>query len=146
MTAAENKQLMQEIFAGLRTGDSRLFRQHLAPDTRLRVMGRTSWSRTLVGHERTSAYWAYVRSIFKEASKSIVERMTAEGDLVVVESRGDNEAKDGTRYDNEYCLVFQLKDGMIVEMREYMDTAYTEQVFGPHPDPGGVAANATVEA
>lgn len=139
MSTAENKQLMQEIFAGLRVGDSTLFRQRLADDARLIVMGQTSWSRRLEGVEAMMAYWGYVRSIFKTASRNIAERFIADDDLVAVEARGDNEAKTGARYDNHYCLVFQLRDGMIVEMREYMDTALTEQVFGPHPEPGGAA-------
>ena len=141
MSAAENKQLMQAIFAGLRTGDSRLFRQHVADDYRLEIMGRSSWSRTFQGLDPVRGYWTYVRSIFKEAGKSVAERFTADGDLVVVECRGDNDSKDGVRYDNVYCLIFQFRDGKIVGMREYMDTAFTEQVFGPYTDPAGIAAS-----
>jgi len=47
---------------------------------------------------------------------------------VAVESRGDNLSVDGTPYDNSYCLVLQLRDGMILEMREYMDTAYIASI------------------
>jgi uncharacterized protein len=133
MNAADNKRLMQDIFAGLAVGDSAMFRQHLAKDARLIVMGKTSWSRTVEGVDAMMDYWRYVRSILKAASKSIPERFIADGDLVAIESRGDNEAKTGERYDNHYCMVFQLREGRIIEMREYMDTAFTEQVFGPYP-------------
>jgi ketosteroid isomerase-like protein len=134
MNAAENKQLMQQIFEGLRVGDSTLFRERLAEDARLVVMGKSSWSQTREGLHSMTAYWRYVRSIFKSASKTVAERFIADGDVVAVETRGDNESAAGERYDNFYCLVFRFADGKIVEMREYMDTAFTEKVFGAFPD------------
>jgi ketosteroid isomerase-like protein len=138
MTADDNKKLMQEIFAGLSAGDSKLYREHMAPDYRFIVMGKSSWSRTVHGEE-LAEYFRHVRSLFQAAGRTIPERFIAEDDIVVVEGRGDNDATSGARYDNYYCLVFRLHDDMMVECREYMDTAFTEQVFGPHPTPGVVA-------
>ena len=43
--------------------------------------------------------------------------------------------KAGVRYDNEYCLVYRLKDGRIVEIREYCDSVLTEAVLGKFPAP-----------
>ena len=45
--------------------------------------------------------------------------------------------KAGVRYENEYCLVYRLENGKIVEIREYCDSALTESVLGVFP-----AANA----
>jgi ketosteroid isomerase-like protein len=66
--------------------------------------------------------------------RSVAQRIIAEDDLVVVEARGDNIAKSGARYDNHYCMVFQLADGKIVEVREYMDSALAEAILGPFPE------------
>jgi ketosteroid isomerase-like protein len=41
--------------------------------------------------------------------------------------------KDGQPYNNDYCLIYRLRDGRIVEIREYCDSALTEAVLGPFP-------------
>jgi hypothetical protein len=49
VSAVDNKQLMQEIFAGLSKGDGKLFRDSLAEDVRWTLMGTTKWSGTYEG-------------------------------------------------------------------------------------------------
>ena len=36
----------------------------------------------------------------------------------------------GKRYDNDYCFVFRMQDGKIVEVREYMDTILADAALG----------------
>jgi uncharacterized protein len=135
MGAQENRKLMQEIFAGLERGDVSLMREHIADDFRIVVMGKSSWSGTIEGKDKVRQYREYVRSCFKEAGKTVPERFIADGDIVAVEARGDNYAASGERYDNQYCLIFRFAEGKIVEMREYMDTAFCEKVLGIFPKP-----------
>ena len=47
----------------------------------------------------------------------------AEGDRVVVETRLSATLAHGGAYDNDYCFIFELEDGLIRRVREYMDTA-----------------------
>jgi uncharacterized protein (TIGR02246 family) len=59
--------------------------------------------------------------------KSII----ADGDTVVVEERMQATLADGKAYDNDYCFIFELKDGRIHRVREYMDTLKgTKMIFG----------------
>ena len=37
----------------------------------------------------------------------------------------------GRRYDVEYCFVFELRDGLISRVREYLDTRRGLEMFGP---------------
>lgn len=37
----------------------------------------------------------------------------------------------GKRYDNHYCYVIDMKDGKMLALTEYMDTALTEAVLSP---------------
>ena len=60
------------------------------------------------------------------------EVATAEwADFVVIEHSGRNELADGRRYNNNYCWVFRFQDGLIQEVREYMDTQLVTETFGP---------------
>jgi ketosteroid isomerase-like protein len=46
----------------------------------------------------------------------------ADGPIVVVEERMTANLPDGARYENDYCFVFECRDGKIARVREYMDT------------------------
>jgi hypothetical protein len=48
--------------------------------------------------------------------------------------------KAGVRYDNDYCLIYRLANGKIVEIREYLDSALCERVLGKFPASGLQAA------
>ena len=50
----------------------------------------------------------------------------AEDDRVVVLARGEVKTVRGEDYNNSYCFVLTMRDGKIVELREYMDTALAE--------------------
>ncbi|MEQ4719759.1 nuclear transport factor 2 family protein [Nonomuraea sp. B19D2] len=47
----------------------------------------------------------------------------ADGDVVVVEETMQATLANGNAYRNDYCFVFELQDGLIHRVREYMDTA-----------------------
>ncbi|MCC2617755.1 nuclear transport factor 2 family protein [Aestuariibacter halophilus] len=59
-----------------------------------------------------------------------IEAMIAESDRVVVLSKGTAETLDGRPYNNDYCQVFTVRDGLIVEVIEYCDTEMVNRVFG----------------
>ncbi|HWX06550.1 MAG TPA: nuclear transport factor 2 family protein [Bradyrhizobium sp.] len=55
----------------------------------------------------------------------------AENDVVIVEERMRATLSNGHPYDVEYCFIFELKDGLIRRVREYMDTLKgARMVFG----------------
>lgn len=140
MSAAENKLLLQEIFAGVARGETRMFVEHMAEDIVVTITGKHSWSRTFSG--KTNALnnlYRQVNSLMAARGKTIPVRLLADEDWVVVEARGEMLTKKGERYDNEYCLLYRVRDRMIVEVREYMDSALSERVLGHYPATGASA-------
>jgi ketosteroid isomerase-like protein len=140
MSAAANKQLMQEIFAAAgnpdpAVRDRSLFVASLADDAKWVVTGQYSWSRIFTGKQSIlDDLHGHVRSRLVDRARTIAHRFIADGDHVVVEAKGDNVTKTGVRYDNEYCLVFRLEDGKIKEAREYCDSVLTEKALGSFPE------------
>jgi uncharacterized protein len=61
---------------------------------------------------------------------STIHHVVAEGDLVVVQSTGKATTTTGRPYNNTYCQVFTVRDGKILAVTEYMDTAWVNEVFG----------------
>ena len=134
MSAADNKKLMQEIYAGSANRDGSLFIQSLADDASWCVTGQNKWSRTFKGKQAVLGdLQGHFQSLLVQRSRTVAHRFIAEGDYVVVEARGDNMTKTRVRYDNEYCMVFRLTDGKIVEIREYCDSALVERALGDFP-------------
>jgi hypothetical protein len=121
--AEENKKLMQEIFAAIVAGDRKPYLAAMADDVTMRVTGQNSWSRTYKGKAALErGFYAHLRAVLAEPRRTIPHNFIADGDHVAVEARGDMRTKAGVPYENEYCLVYRLHNGKIVEIREYCDS------------------------
>ncbi len=135
MGATENRKLMESIFARIAAGDRAAFVDALADDVTMRVTGQYSWSRTFKGKAAlVRELYGYLNTLLAEGRRTIPLRFIADDDHVVVEARGDMRTKAGVPYENEYCLIYRLRDGRIVEIREYCDSALTEAVLGKFPE------------
>jgi ketosteroid isomerase-like protein len=137
MSAAENKKLMEGIFAKVAAGERELFVDSLADDVTMTVTGQYSWSQTFRGKPALlGGLYGHLRTLLVEPRRTIPLRFIADGDFVVVEAKGDMVTKAGVRYDNDYCLIYRLADGKIVEIREYQDSTLCERVLGKFPAGG----------
>jgi uncharacterized protein len=75
----------------------------------------------------------FVKATFDVSKPFQVEirRMLADGDFAVVQQRIIGTAKaTGKPYDNQYCWVYEVRDGRIVAMEEYADTLLAGWAFG----------------
>jgi ketosteroid isomerase-like protein len=123
MSATENKKLMQQIFAELSAGESKLFGESIADDLRWTVMGTSAWSRSYDGKAAvTNELLVPLFSRFATRYKATADRFIAEDDCVVVEFHGEVMTKAGKPYNNRYCCIYRFTDGKIREVTEYLDT------------------------
>jgi ketosteroid isomerase-like protein len=131
MSIAENKKLLQDIFAGFAQGDAKLFVEKMAPNFRWHLTGTTGWSRSYDGKEAVlKELLAPLRNRIDGRIKTVPKRFIADGDLVVVEARGDNRTVKGEPYNNNYCFVFRVENGMLAELTEYLDTELVTRALG----------------
>jgi ketosteroid isomerase-like protein len=136
VSAADNKKLIENLFAAIAAGNRTLFMETLADDVTMRVTGHYSWSQTFEGKEAlTRDLYGYLATLVADGRRTIPFNIVAGGDHVVVEAVGEMQTKAGVPYNNDYCLIYRLKDGKIVEIREYCDSALTEKVLGPYRGP-----------
>jgi ketosteroid isomerase-like protein len=57
--------------------------------------------------------------------------MVAEGNVVITEHRLSASLPNGRSYLNDYCFAYEVRDGKVIKIREYMDTrGGWVQVFG----------------
>jgi len=65
-------------------------------------------------------------ALFADTYTNTAHRFIAEGEYVVIESRGKVTTRSGKPYHNQYCQVCRLVDGKIVELIEYCETALVD--------------------
>jgi uncharacterized protein len=131
MSSAENKQLLQHIFAEMSQGNSKPLVDAMADDFRWTVMGSTSWSRTYSGKETVvKELFGALRAVLEGKISTSALRFIAEDDLVAVEARGNNVTRTGKPYKNTYCFVIRLAGGRLRELTEYCDTELVTSALG----------------
>lgn len=134
MSAAANKELMQEIYDELSKGNRMPFRNAMAEDFRWIMKGKTAWSKTYEG--RDAVRTELLAPLFEQFGGDYTNRplrIFADGDHVIVECEGNVTTKSGKPYNNQYCLIFRLKNGKINELTEYLDTALVNETLVPPP-------------
>ncbi len=134
MSAAANKQLVQQVYADAANRSGTTFYDNLADDACWIVTGQYSWSQQFGGRDAImNGLMGHFRSFFAERPRTVAFNFIADGEYVAVEAQGDNVTKAGLRYDNQYCMVFRIENGKIKQIKEYCDSALVERVLGPFP-------------
>jgi hypothetical protein len=117
-TAARNRALVLEYLRELEAGHYDVAFGTLADNAMVWISGRGAISR--------ASFIDLVRSFRSHVVGPMTLRVigtTAEGDRVAVEVEGAAELRGGSRYDNQYHFVFVVRDGKIVQIKEYMNAA-----------------------
>ncbi|HUJ95863.1 MAG TPA: nuclear transport factor 2 family protein [Terriglobales bacterium] len=125
---------VREIFKGLENGDGAGFFSHVADDVDWTVMG----THPLAGHYPSKK--AFVDGTFAKLGKVLpqgtqlhVENLIVKDDQAIVELRSLATARNGMRFDNRYCWVVYFRDGVIVRVRAYLDSAMVARLFQENP-------------
>lgn len=131
MGIAENKQVVLDFYAAGARGDMDACFSLLADDIVWTNIGTTKFSGTF--SSKQALVEQLLEPLFSQLKAGItsnIERLIAEGDVVVAQTTGSAETHDGIPYNNAYCQVIRVRDGKIAEVKEYLDTALIDAVFG----------------
>lgn len=84
-----------------------------------------------LGHKQIVLFMAHNFARFFQGVRNEFRSMVSEGDLVFVEHRLSATLPNGRAYENDYCFAYEVRDGRVLKIREYMDTrGGWMQVFG----------------
>ena len=125
---------VRKVFKGLESGDGTAFFEHVAEDVDWIVEG----THPLAGHYRSKK--AFIVGTFDKLAEVLpqgaqlrVENLIVKDDQAVVELHSLATAKNGMRFDNRYCWVVYFKNGVIVRIRAYLDSAMVARLFEENP-------------
>jgi uncharacterized protein (TIGR02246 family) len=141
--ATQSRSVVQRYVAAAQAGDVDAIRELFAPEATWTLAGGDlpiagTWrGRDTIVHD----FLQTALSHYRPGSVSLeITGMIAEGDRVVVQWTSRARTRDGRPYENGCIGVFTVRDGLIRDVREYMDTLYArDTAFAAASEPAEAA-------
>ena len=128
MTVSSPEETVRDYFAKMAAGNTGGAFGLFTPDVSYRVMGTTPIS--VEAHGVTELLEKIIRPIIGRMQGNKLELIPDEflpsGDRVVVLAHSVATGSSGKPYENQYAMIFTVRDGRISALREYLDTALLE--------------------
>jgi len=128
----DNRSIITAAMNALADGDGGPFVRAMADDLTWIIEGTTPWSGRYEG--KLAVRTQLLEPLFAQFAttyRNKAHRIIVEGDDVVVLCNGAVETVAGQPYNNSYCYVIRMRNGKMVELREYFDTALVERALEP---------------
>jgi len=134
MSTEETRTLIQEFYGALQKADRPRLLELLAPDAVWIPPAAAPIERTEGAEAIVDALGGQIVRQMFDLSKPFaleIRRIVADGDVAVVQQRLTATAKaTGLDYDNQYCWVYEVRDGRIAVLEEYADTIVAGRAMG----------------
>jgi ketosteroid isomerase-like protein len=132
MTLQENKQAVLEFCAHFKNAAIADILNTMSGDATWWILGKphlfsAAGTKSKADMERI---WGSLFGHVRNGLEMSVIGMVAEGDKVAAEIRSHADLTDGRVYENQYHMLFTLRQGKIVEVKEYADTLLIADMFG----------------
>ncbi len=124
----ENKKIVSDFFEKLSSGNMDDAFMLVSDDVKWWVPGNLPFSGTKTKNE----YLQVVGSIQKGFPGGLqlnIKAMIAEGSKVAAEVESYGEHVNGKKYTNKYHFLITIENGIITEVKEYMDTLHLYQLI-----------------
>ncbi len=129
MSAQENVQVVQQMFAALGQGNLKAALDTFAEDVDFRSpvtrvkSAEISWAKPRHGPGEVVAFFVELLQKVQFERMEVLE-ITAEDDRVVVEGKNRGTVNsNGRAFEHDWVMLFTLRDGKIVRNWHYYDTA-----------------------
>ena len=123
----QNKKITRDFFEALSTGSNK-YLDFYTDDSIIWTAGNNSIGGTRTKEEVVS-FAQNILSAFPSGINFIITGITAEDQRVAVEISGEAIHASGETYNNKYHFLLRIKDGKILELKEYMDTQLAAKIL-----------------
>jgi len=129
-TTEQNKAIVTKFLEVFSSGDVDGIVEGLHPDGTWWVAGSIEGLSGTYTSDEMAKLLPNFTTIYKEGALRITPlEMVAEGDRVAVEAEGYAELSNGRVYEPVYHFLFEIEDGKIKRVKEYMDTHHAYATF-----------------
>jgi len=128
MTIEANKELARNFIDALSRADTDWVLEHYADD----MVMWTAGSLPISGLHHKSEIRAMMDGIlgaFPSGLRFTIATLTAEGDRVAIEAESRGIHASGKPYHNQYHFLMRIRDGLVIEFKEYLDTLHANEVL-----------------
>ena len=129
-TTDQNIELANNFAKVFSTGDVEQILATLHPDATYWVSGGIEGMSGVYDKEGLGALLGGVTSVYENSALAITPTSAiAQGDKVAVEATSYAKLNNGKVYQNQYHFLFEIRDGQIFSVKEYMDTKHAFDIF-----------------
>ena len=130
MSAEQNKEMVKATWTAFSKGDIKTAFGNMADNVSWLVPGTNpEVAGVKRGKDEILKFMGSVGTLFPEGLQSEITRAHATDDAVILELTNRGKVSNGKQYENEYCFVFELENGKIRRIREYVDTAKANAIL-----------------
>ena len=123
----QNKEITKEFFEALSSGSDQ-YLDFYTDESIIWTAGNNSIGGTRTKKEVVS-FAQNILSAFPTGITFNITGITAENERVAVEISGKAIHASGETYNNQYHFLLRIKDGKILELKEYMDTQLAAKIL-----------------
>ncbi len=129
MSAEQNKELVTKTWKAFISGDLDTALANMSDEVSWLINGSLQGISGLKrGKDAIREFGSGVKHAFPAGLNSDIGKVHAAGDnTVIVELTNHGKAANGKDYRNEYCFIFELENGKIRRVREYVDLLTVKQ-------------------
>jgi ketosteroid isomerase-like protein len=131
-TTQETRAVVEAYVAALQRGDIEALRASFAPDATWWLRGDLPTSGTWTGPDASLDGFLRQMTERLDTTRPLTQELTrivADGEYAVAEWTSRATTRSGRPYENDYAVVFRVRDGRIASVREHFDTAYAARVL-----------------
>lgn len=122
---SSNREVVERAVQALATHDMETFRATLTDDATWWIAGDLPGvSGVKANPDEMVDFFGGTTQFFPRGLDLTISSIVEGDDAVAVEWRVRADAVTGRQYDNRYCVIFELRDGLIKAGREYLDTKH----------------------
>ncbi len=132
-----NKAVARQFLDDMSNGNVQAIVDAYAEDGRVHTMGQTLIS-GVFDKETIKQFAGQVLGAFPQGIKFTINQLTAEDDRVAIEAESYGMHVSGRPYANKYHFLMRLRDGKVIDFKEYMDTEMVTDILcgGQRPAKG----------
>ncbi len=129
MSVEANKELVKNFWGAFSKGDIKGAFALLSDEVSWLIPGNLpNLSGLRKGKAEILNFARGAAKMFPSGLKSEIHRVYGDGNTVLIEMTNRGKLFNGRDYDNEYCFVFEVEEGKIRRVREYVDTQKVQEL------------------
>jgi uncharacterized protein len=129
MAPDENVAIMQRAYDAFNSGDMDTLIEIFDESIVWHLPGRSSMAKDYQGRDATLAYFGQIGEETGGTFRAELQRLLSDDDNHVVGIQRSTGGRDGKHLDVGNCIVFELKDGRVIDGREHFHDLYAWDEF-----------------